>query len=157
MTRPPRCSTPAAMTVARTREERVLYSKCMENVRTDQQGPGPAKDALALAKHIVEVAEDKQASDIVILDIRPLSILADYFVICSGTSERQLSAINRDIVEALWRDKHRKPRRTEGRAESGWIVLDYDEVIVHIFAPPEREFYQLEELWSAAVPVVRIQ
>lgn len=114
-------------------------------------------DALALARQIVEIAEDRQASDIVMLDIRPLSLIADYFVICSGTSERQLTAINREIVDTLHRDVHRKPLQVEGRADSGWVVLDYGEVIVHIFSPPQREFYALEELWSEAVPVVRIQ
>ncbi|MBI4494907.1 MAG: ribosome silencing factor [Chloroflexi bacterium] len=111
----------------------------------------------ALAKQIVEIAEDKQASDIVMLDIRPLSIIADYFIICSGTSERQLTAINREIVDTLRREVQRKPLHTEGRPDSGWVVLDYGEVIVHIFAPLQRRLYELEALWSEAVPVVRIQ
>jgi ribosome-associated protein len=113
-------------------------------------------ESQALANRIVEIAEDKQASDIVLLDIRSLTTIADYFVICSGASERQLTAINRDIVDSLKEYKLR-PLRVEGRAESGWIVLDYGDVIVHIFSPSVREYYDLEELWAEAVPVVRIQ
>lgn len=78
-------------------------------------------------------------------------------MICSGTSERQLTAINREIVDTLKRQVQVRPLRVEGEAESGWVVLDYGEVIVHLFAPEEREYYDLEELWSEAIPLVRIQ
>lgn len=91
------------------------------------------------------------------LDIRPLTIIADYFVICSGTSERQLQAISREIEDTVRREGARKPLQSEGRPDSGWLLLDYGDVIVHIFAPAERRYYELEELWSEAVPVVRIQ
>lgn len=114
-------------------------------------------EALDLAKRVVELAEDKQASDIVLLDIRPISIVADYFVICSGASERQLGAITRDITETIKREARLTPLHAEGDSSSGWVLLDYGDVVVHVFSPAEREYYQLEELWGTALPLVRIQ
>jgi len=105
----------------------------------------------------VEIATEKQAQDIVMLDVRAVAGFADYFVICSGTSERQINAITDDIVEILDRDERTRPFQREGEAASGWVLLDYGGVIVHVFAPPQREYYGLEELWSRAVPLVRIQ
>lgn len=110
-----------------------------------------------LARRVVELVEDKQAQDIVLLDIRPVSIVADYFVICSGNSERQLNALTRDITETLKREAQVTPLHSEGEPGSGWVLLDYSDVVVHVFAPGEREYYQLEELWNGAVPLVRIQ
>lgn len=118
---------------------------------------GEPLDAQALAKRIVEVASDKQASDIVLLDIRPVALIADYFVVCSIASERQATAVVRDIVETFRNDHGIRPIRVEGQATSGWILIDYGDVIVHVFGAREREFYKLEELWSAAVPLVRMQ
>ena len=78
-------------------------------------------------------------------------------MICSGTSERQIEAIEREIVDQLRRDEHLRPRQREGNAASGWVLLDYGDVVVHIFSASEREFYHLEDLWSAATTVVRVQ
>jgi ribosome-associated protein len=78
-------------------------------------------------------------------------------VICSGTSDRQIEAIEREIVDQLRRDEHLRPRQREGNAASGWVLLDYGDVVVHIFSASEREFYHLEDLWSAATTVVRVQ
>jgi ribosome-associated protein len=111
---------------------------------------------LDLARRIVELAEDKKAADIVLLDLGELTTLADAFVICSGGSERQISAIADGIVEAL-RDEGIKPIGREGTAESHWVLLDYGAVIVHVFTPPERDYYQLERHWAAARTVVRVQ
>lgn len=91
------------------------------------------------------------------LDLRKVSLLADYFVICSGNSDRQITAILDDMVEGLRRSGQRRPLRREGNASSGWVVLDYGDVVVHVFAPAEREYYRLEELWAGATPVVRVQ
>ena len=115
-----------------------------------------ALEALELAKRVVELAEEKQARDIVLLDIRPITVVADYFVICSGTSERQLSALTRELTETLKREAGLTPLHAEGDAASGWVLLDYSDVVVHVFSPAEREYYQLEELWGTAVPVVSI-
>ncbi len=114
-------------------------------------------EAQALAKQIVEIASDKQANDIVLLDIRPISLFADYFVVCSAASERQIAAIIRDAVETLRNDYGVRPLRIEGEASSGWVLIDFGDVIVHVFAAEQRAYYKLEELWSEAVPLVRMQ
>lgn len=90
------------------------------------------------------------------LDLRDVSLIADYFVICNGTSERQIKAIMDDIRESLSREEKIKPLQTEGSPDSGWVLLDYGSVVVHIFAPELREYYRLEKIWSQAVPVLRI-
>jgi ribosome-associated protein len=114
-------------------------------------------DAQALARRIVEIASDKQASDIVLLDIRPIATVADYFVVFSTASERQMSAVVRDLEQTLRNDDGIRPLRVEGQAASGWVLIDYGDVIVHLFSAEQRSFYRLEELWSAAVPLVRVQ
>ncbi len=111
---------------------------------------------LEVARRIVEVAEDKKASDIVLLDIGSLTTLADHFVICSGGSERQLEAIADGIVEALRADGIR-PIGREGVAASHWVLVDFGSVIVHVFTPPERDYYELEKHWSEAKTILRVQ
>lgn len=111
---------------------------------------------LDLARRIVELAEDKKAADIVLLDLAGLTAVADAFVICNGGSERQLDAIADGIIGGL-RDAKIKPFGREGTAASHWILLDYGSVIVHVFTPPERDFYQLERHWSEAKTVLRVQ
>ena len=110
-----------------------------------------------MARRIVDLLSDKLASDIVLLDIRGISLIADYFVICSAGSERQTTAILKDLDEKLREEFGRKALHTEGRGDSGWVLLDYGDVIVHVFSPQQREYYRLEELWSTATPVVRLQ
>jgi ribosome-associated protein len=117
--------------------------------------PKPDQEPLALARRIVELAEDKKAADIVLLELYPLTTLADYFVICSGGSERQIAAIADGIASEL-RDDKMKPIGREGTAASHWVLLDYGSVIVHIFTPPERDYYGLEKHWSEAKTVLRV-
>ena len=114
------------------------------------------EEALATARRAVDLASDKKASDIVLLDIRGLTTLADYFVICSGQSERQLGAIADGVVEGLREEGIRAIGR-EGSANAHWVLLDFGYVIVHVMAPPERDFYQLERLWADAPLLLRIQ
>jgi len=109
-----------------------------------------------MARKAVEVASDRQAADILMLDIRRVCTFADYFVICSGESRRQLEAIRDEIDEALSKEGGTIHHR-EGTVDSGWVLLDFGGVIVHIFAPKEREYYGLDQLWAKATPVVRIQ
>ena len=109
--------------------------------------PAAERPALDLARRIVELAEDKKAADIVLLDIGSLTTMADYFVICSGGSERQLGAIADGIISTL-RDERIKPIGREGTAASHWVLVDFGAVIVHIFTPPERDYYGLEKHWS---------
>ena len=109
-----------------------------------------------MARLVVELAEDKKAADIVLLEIAPFTTVADYLVICSGGSERQIAAIADGIASEL-RDDKTKPIGREGTAASHWVLLDYGSVIVHIFTPPERDFYELEKHWSEARTVLRVQ
>jgi ribosome-associated protein len=119
--------------------------------------PAPVeRSSVDLARRIVELAEDKKAADIVLLDLSELTTMADCFVICSGGSERQLDAIADAIVEGLRPEKVR-PIGREGTAASHWVLLDFGAVIVHVFTPPERDFYQLERHWSEAKTVLRVQ
>ena len=120
--------------------------------------PPSAEEAASLevARRIVELAEDKKAADIALLDLRELTTLADYFIVCSGGSERQLAAIADGIVEGL-REEGVRPIGREGIAASHWILLDFGSVIVHVFTQPERDFYQLEKHWSAARTILRVQ
>jgi ribosome-associated protein len=117
---------------------------------------GAEREPLDLARRIVELAEDKKAADMVVLELAPLTTLADYFVIASGGSERQLDAIADGIIEAL-RDEKVRPIGREGTAASHWVLLDYGSVIVHIFTPPERDYYGLEKHWSEAKTILRVQ
>ncbi|MGD0018818.1 MAG: ribosome silencing factor [Candidatus Limnocylindrales bacterium] len=112
--------------------------------------------SLEIARKIVDAAEDKKAADIVLLDVSELTSMADYFVICSGGSERQLGAIGDGVSEKL-REEGVRPIGREGGSNSHWTLLDFGAVIVHIFAPPERDYYQLERHWSKAKTVLRVQ
>ncbi len=109
-----------------------------------------------LARTIAGYASDKKAADIVMLKVADLTTLADYFVICSGGSERQLDAIADGIISSL-RDDKVKPIGREGTAASHWVLIDFGSVIVHVFTPPERDFYQLERHWGEAKTILRVQ
>ena len=121
------------------------------------KAPKPAeRTSLEVARRIVELAEDKKAADIVLLDLTGLTTLADYFVIASGGSDRQLDAIADGIVSGL-RDEKIRPFGREGTSASHWVLVDFGDVIVHVFTPPERDFYQLERHWAEAKTVLRVQ
>ena len=113
-------------------------------------------DALEAARAAVEVASDYQAADIVLLDVRGVTSFADYLVIMSADNPRQLQTLSEELDYALdhngWPLHHR-----EGTIASGWVLLDFTEVVVHIFSEEQRAFYRLEQLWSAGRQVVRIQ
>ncbi len=105
----------------------------------------------------MDALEDKKAEDIVLLDVRGQLMFTDYFVICTGTSDRQLSALA-DAVDDAARDKYRLKRpRIEGHAGGGWMLIDFGHVIVHAFSAPQRHRYKLEELWHEGKVVLRIQ
>ena len=116
---------------------------------------GNRLDSTELAQLVVEVASDKLAADIVMLDLRQIASFADYFVIMSAESSRQIEALEEDITQAL-KDEQVPRYHREGTSSSGWVLLDFSDVIIHIFAPEEREFYDLERLWSQAAQVVRV-
>ena len=103
--------------------------------------------ALVLARRCREAALDKKAEDVLMLDIRKLANFADYFVLATGRSLIQARAVADAVVEAC-EDDFGSPVRTEGYNEGGWILVDYGAVIVHVFLPQTREFYNLERLWG---------
>jgi len=112
-------------------------------------------EAAELAHRIVEIASDKKGSDIVMLRTAELTTMADFFVICSGRSDRQVQALAGAIIEELREDGIR-PLGTEGLNAARWVLLDYGSVIVHVFAPEERDYYGLDRLWGKAAQVVRV-
>jgi ribosome-associated protein len=104
------------------------------------------------------IVEDKQASDIVLLDIREQTIIADYFVVATVDSERQARAIEGELLEQLGSEHRLRPLHqiARGGQSGGWTLIDYGDVILHLFTQETREFYQLEELWSNAAVVVKM-
>lgn len=109
-----------------------------------------------VARRAVEIAADQQAADIRLLDIRKLASFADYFVVLTAESGRQMNGIIEELASGL-ADLGAVPHHQEGAPASGWVLLDYSDVIIHIFAPEERQYFQLERLWAAAVPLIQIQ
>jgi ribosome-associated protein len=111
-------------------------------------------DSRRLALLCRELADNKKAEDIVILDVRELSSVTDYFVIASGTSEPHLRAIVDEITDRLREDQGTQPRAIDGTTQTAWVVLDFFDVIVHLMRRDVRERYDLETLWGDA-PRVR--
>ncbi len=122
----------------------------------DRPVPAGERAPLEIARRAVELAEDKRAAEIVLLDLVGLTTLADYFVICSGGSERQLDAIADGIISGL-RGEGVRPIGREGTPASHWILVDFGSVIIHIFTPPERDYYSLEKHWAEAKTILRVQ
>jgi ribosome-associated protein len=103
-----------------------------------------------LARRIAELMDDKKGLEIVALDVRGLANFADYFVFCSGRSDRQAKALHDAIREGMKDDPGLLPVHTEGERERRWILLDYGDVIAHVMIPEVRDYYRLEQLWSDA-------
>lgn len=116
----------------------------------------PIAQARDLALTIADVIADTPASDTQVMDIHALTFIADYFIICSGENERQLRAISRSIIEDM-ADRQVRARVIEGDPESGWILIDFGDVIVHVFEAELRSFYHLEERWADAPVILSIQ
>lgn len=106
-------------------------------------------DSKAMAIQIAEAASEKKATDIVLLDLREKSRVTDFFVICTGNSTPQVQAISQNIEEKL-KESGQTVLRVEGYREGRWVLLDYGDVVVHVFRPDTREFYGLERLWGDA-------
>lgn len=124
----------------------------MVQISAEQRQLEPAQ----IARLAVDVASDKKATDIVLLDLQGVSSIADYFVICTGNNPRQIRAIATAIDEKM-SEVGLSAFHREGAPDSGWLLLDYSDVIVHIFSPKEREYYRLERLWSNAKTVIYLQ
>lgn len=104
---------------------------------------------------MVNVLEEKKGENIVLLDIHEIAPFADYFVICTGTSDRMLNA----LADALSENAHQQfqlPAKVEGRAEDGWLLVDLGDTIVHLFAPEQREYYRLEQLWDKGKVLLKL-
>ncbi len=97
----------------------------------------------------VQAALDKKVTGLVILDVRPLTSVSDFFMICSGRSNRQVTAIAEHIERRL-KKKRIRPLSVEGKREGHWVLMDYGHIIIHVFYDPVRSFYDLESLWSDA-------
>ena len=109
-----------------------------------------------MARNVVDVLEEKKGEDIVILDIKELADFCDYFVISSGTSDRMLQALADGVIENM-RQHHKLKGRLEGLPQDGWLLIDFGDVIVHLFSPDRRNYYRLEELWSRGKVILRLQ
>jgi len=107
-------------------------------------------DSRTLALLCRTLADNKKAEDIVVLDVRELSSVTDYFVIASGTSEPHLRAIVEEIRETLREEHHLRPKAVEGAVQASWVVLDYFDVIIHVMRADTRQRYDLEALWGDA-------
>lgn len=118
----------------------------------DERRPVTA-DSREMAIAAARTAADKKASDILVLDMREVTPITDYFVICSGSNDRQVARIKEAVEERL-REMGDKASRREGEKYRRWILLDYIDLVVHIFLQEERDFYELERLWKDA-PLVR--
>lgn len=101
-----------------------------------------------LAETIAALASDKKAAEVVELDVRGVVGYTDFFLVCSGNTARQCKAIHDGIHQALKDEHGMLPRRVEGLSESRWILMDYLDVVVHIFTPEARDYYRLEQLWG---------
>jgi len=115
-----------------------------------------APEPSTVARLVVVVASDRSASDILLLDVRGIVSYADYLVIMSAASRRQMAALAEEVTGSLKKERV-KIHHQEGTADSGWVLLDYADVVVHIFAEEERDLYKLEQVWHEAKQVVRIQ
>ena len=113
-------------------------------------------NALELAHIVVEALEDKKGENIVLMDLQNIAMFTDYFVICSGTSDRMLDALADAVIEKI-REVTSLKGRPQGQSASGWVVVDFGSVIVHCFAPETRDFYKLEELWKEGKVLLRLQ
>ncbi len=112
------------------------------------------EQAREFALEVAEVAEDKKADNVVVLEVINLTPIADFFVICSGSNEKQVDAIAREIEDEM-AEKEITPYRVAGRNQSRWKLIDYENVIVHVFHKEERRFYELERLWADAEKILQ--
>jgi ribosome-associated protein len=107
------------------------------------------------ARTVAALVQEKLATDVVILDMRPVCSYTDFFVVCTGQNPRQTKAIFDEVRERLKRDQRLIPRSVEGETEARWIVADYLDLVLHVFTPEARAYYGLEELWGD-VPAVEL-
>lgn len=112
-------------------------------------------EALELAHAAVDIISGKKAGNVLLLDMHGVTLLADYYILCDGSSTRQINAISDELIEKL-KKAGSKSAQVEGTPESGWVLVDFGSVVVHIFSPEQRAYYHLEELWQEAAIVMRM-
>lgn len=112
--------------------------------------------AFETARGIVTALEDKKGEDILLLDISEITVIADYFIIVSGTSDRMLDSLADSVLETA-KKEYKIFGRREGHARDGWVLVDLGDVIVHLFSPEQRSYYQLEQLWEQGKTLLRLQ
>lgn len=111
---------------------------------------------MTLAREIVNALEDKKGEDIVLMDLKEIASFTDYFVICTGTSDRMLDALANSAIDEV-RKKHKKKAKKQGNSRDGWVVVDFGDVVLHLLSKDQREYYQLEELWEEGKILLRLQ
>lgn len=114
------------------------------------------EESIDLARIAGQAAADKLANEVIALDVSEQVVITDIFLVCSGDSERQVSAIVDGVEEALLKERRRKPLRREGERDARWVLLDYGDIVVHVQHAEDRAFYALERLWRDA-PVIDLQ
>jgi ribosome-associated protein len=105
---------------------------------------------------VINTLEEKKGENILLMDVQNITSFTDYFIICTGTSDRMLDSLSIAVLEQIKHDYHISAH-VEGRPENGWLVVDIGDVVVHIFAPEEREYYRLEELWNEGKVLLHLQ
>jgi ribosome-associated protein len=113
-------------------------------------------EALALARTIVDALEEKKAEDILLMDLKGIAPFTDYFVICTGTSERMLKALIHAALDEV-REEHGLKTRVEGETLDGWLLADFGDVVLHVFSLDQREYYSLDELWHEGKVLLHVQ
>jgi ribosome-associated protein len=134
----------------------MIHFRCARPGPCTTQRRSPLLQPSDLAQRLADLLSDRQAEDIVLMDISKVSSFTDYFVVATAGNPRQMRA----IIDALDRDLRAegiRPERIEGAPDSGWVLIDFGDAIVHLFAPAERSYYNLESLWAKGVSVVHIQ
>lgn len=113
-------------------------------------------DTIQVARDLVSALEEKKAEDIVLIDLQGVAIFTDYFIICSGTSDRMIRSLVRAANDAMALSNSMKGKIL-GSASNGWIAVDFGGIVLHVFSPQQREHYQLEELWSGGKTLLRVK
>ena len=121
-----------------------------------EKGRPETLSSLEQARRIAALAHEKLAKDVVILDMRPVTVYTDFFVVASGQNPRQTKAIFDEVHTRLKHDERLIPRSIDGEREATWIIADYLDVVLHVFTPEAREYYRLEDLWGD-VPAERLE
>jgi ribosome-associated protein len=113
-------------------------------------------NTVEITRTVIDALEEKKAEKILLLDIHEVASFTDYFVICSGTSDRMLDSLADGVMRKV-REVHQLHGHAEGAPSGGWMIVDFGDIVVHLFSPDQREYYQLEELWSKGKILVHLQ